>query len=199
MEATENRVNVKRAENITQAAYQSIVEHGFCEATTQMIARRAGVSKSMIHYYFADKNSLVTEVARMVMERLMETIREVMDRYPTREEKIDKGITDLWEAFTKEQGMWIVVYENAINGRRIPEIRANLVDFYRELLSRIAETIFPPEEVGEEVSARDAEAMAAIFSATIDSLLFHYLIDPEATDFAYALEMLKRLARALPL
>jgi hypothetical protein len=136
-------------------------------------------------------------VARMVMERLTETIREVMDRYPTREEKIDKGITDLWEAFTREQGMWIAVYENAINGRRIPEIRANLVDFYRELLSQITETIFPTEEAGEKVSAKDAEAMAAIFSGTIDSFIFHYLIDPKATDFAYALQMLKRLARAL--
>ena len=198
MEAVDKKFNPKRADNITQAAYLSIVEHGFCEVTTQMIAGRAGVSKSMIHYYFADKDSLVTEVARMVMERLMETISEVMDRYPTREEKIDKGITELWEAFTKEQGMWIVVYESAINGRRIPQIRENLVDFYRELLSRITETIFPTEEVGEEVSARDAEAMAAIFSATIDSFIFHYLIDPEATDFTHALEMLKRLARAVP-
>jgi AcrR family transcriptional regulator len=197
MEDRGNRENRTKAMDITQAAYLSIVEDGFCDITTQKIAAKAGVSKSMIHYYFKDKNELVSEVARMVIDRLIQIIREVLDRYPTRQEKTDQGITALWDTFTKEQDVWIAMFENAVNGRRIPEIRKSLVSFYRELLSQIADAIFPAEETNDKISAKDAEAIASIFSATIESFIFHYLIDPEATDFEYSLEMLSRVARLL--
>ncbi len=186
-----------KARAIAEAAYESLIEHGFCDLNTQMIAERAGVSKSMIHYYYRDKNALISEVARMVIDRLAEMVWEVGSRSTNSREMIDRGLTELWEAFLADQGFWIALFENAVNGRRIPEIRKNLVTFYRELLHQIATLLLSAEDLQGRITAKDAEAIASILAGTMESFALQSLIDPEATDFAYSLEMLKRVVKQL--
>ncbi len=86
-----------------ETAYLSLIEHGFCDLNTQMIAERAGVSKSMVHYYFKGKDSLISEVARMVIGKLAEMVWEVGNRYSDSQDMIDHGLTELWEAFITYQ------------------------------------------------------------------------------------------------
>jgi TetR/AcrR family transcriptional regulator len=47
---------------ILDAAELEILDHGFAEASTSHIARRAGVTKSLIHHHFGSKQSLWDEV-----------------------------------------------------------------------------------------------------------------------------------------
>jgi len=59
-----------RAENertLLEAAEQIFAEQGFAGATTAAIARRAGVPKANLHYYFATKEALY----RAVVERVL--------------------------------------------------------------------------------------------------------------------------------
>lgn len=59
-----------RAENeraLLEAAEQVFAEEGFAGATTAAIARRAGVPKANLHYYFATKETLY----RAVVERVL--------------------------------------------------------------------------------------------------------------------------------
>ncbi|WP_321817684.1 MULTISPECIES: TetR family transcriptional regulator C-terminal domain-containing protein [unclassified Paraburkholderia] len=47
---------------IRRAAISEFSQHGFAGASTQAIAERAGLTKSSLHYYIADKESLYAEV-----------------------------------------------------------------------------------------------------------------------------------------
>ena len=61
---------VVRAENeraLLEAGEQIFAEQGFAGATTAAIARRAGVPKANLHYYFATKEALY----RAVVERVL--------------------------------------------------------------------------------------------------------------------------------
>src|SRR5208337_2138681 len=55
----------KRA--LLEAAESIFAEHGFAGATTAAIAKRAGVPKANLHYYFATKEALY----RAVVERVL--------------------------------------------------------------------------------------------------------------------------------
>ncbi|HGL6315317.1 TetR family transcriptional regulator C-terminal domain-containing protein [Burkholderia multivorans] len=55
-----NRTEVMSA--IRRAAISEFSQHGFAGASTQAIAERAGLTKSSLHYYIADKESLYAEV-----------------------------------------------------------------------------------------------------------------------------------------
>ena len=52
---------------LLEAAESIFAEHGFAGATTAAIARRAGVPKANLHYYFATKEALY----RAVVERVL--------------------------------------------------------------------------------------------------------------------------------
>ena len=50
-------------ERIVKAAMRVFAEHGLLKAPTQLVAREAGVSKSLIFWYFHSRDELVREVA----------------------------------------------------------------------------------------------------------------------------------------
>lgn len=60
----ENRTFIEEARRaqIVQAAIDTIVELGFAHASFAQIAKRAGISKSVISYHFAGKDDLLEQV-----------------------------------------------------------------------------------------------------------------------------------------
>ena len=52
-----------------ECAIDAIAELGYANASLAEIARRAGVSKGVISYHFADKRELIQQVVRTVLER----------------------------------------------------------------------------------------------------------------------------------
>lgn len=55
-------IEAARRAQIIDAATQTIAEYGFVNASLALIAKRAGISKSVIGYYFATKDELVRAV-----------------------------------------------------------------------------------------------------------------------------------------
>lgn len=55
-------------ENIHAAAIAEFSEKGFLGATTQAIARRAGLKKAQLHYYIAGKEELYEELLQKVLK-----------------------------------------------------------------------------------------------------------------------------------
>jgi TetR/AcrR family transcriptional regulator len=58
------------------AATQLFAEHGVAATTFTLIARRAGVTPAVVHYYFSDRDALIDAV---VDERLVPLIASVWD------------------------------------------------------------------------------------------------------------------------
>src|SRR5579864_4226151 len=71
---------------ILAAAMQEFAEEGIEGARTDAIARRAGVNKALIHYYYKDKQSLYGATLDLVFAGLAKRMHEVLDRaLPPRE------------------------------------------------------------------------------------------------------------------
>lgn len=68
-----NREQTK--ENILNAAIIEFSQHGYLGASTQGIAKRAGMSKSQLHYYIEDKETLYHHV----LERLFSSWTSLFD------------------------------------------------------------------------------------------------------------------------
>src|SRR5208283_3789640 len=58
--------------SLLQAAEEVFAEQGFAGATTSAIARRAGVPKANLHYYFATKEGLYRAVVARVLTAWLE-------------------------------------------------------------------------------------------------------------------------------
>ena len=55
---------------IANAALAEFAEHGFAGARTKRIARRAGINKQLIYYYYGSKAQLFEEISKVAARKL---------------------------------------------------------------------------------------------------------------------------------
>lgn len=68
---------------LLEATAQVLLERGYEAASTNAIARRAGVSIGSLYQYFADKDMLVIELARRHYSRLEATVHDALHQRDT--------------------------------------------------------------------------------------------------------------------
>jgi AcrR family transcriptional regulator len=188
-----------KAQEIIQATYSVILEEGFCNTTTQMISQKAGITKSMLHYYFKDKGVLMLETNRYVVENLIRMVRKSVTQYSHDADRINKRITRFWETIKKNIDLMIVLYATSINSLNDPQIRLEFGEFYGMILNEVKNEIIS-EYKHLNVSEKDAEAIASILMGALESLIQHYMFNPNTTDFNYSVKMLIRLiTNAIPI
>jgi len=65
---------------ILKAALEEFAHEGVTGARTDEIARRAGVNKALLYYYFKDKDGLYAATLEQVFSGLFETVMAVLER-----------------------------------------------------------------------------------------------------------------------
>jgi AcrR family transcriptional regulator len=73
---------------LLQAASEVLMEYGANKTTLDDIARRAGMAKTSLYYYFRDKNEIIGAIIQGYMEQLMEIMTEAASKEETAEEKM---------------------------------------------------------------------------------------------------------------
>lgn len=79
---------------LLQAASDVLLELGPHKTTLDDIARRAGMAKTSLYYYFRDKHEIIREIMRAEMEQLL----EVMTRAAAAEQTAEAKMCALTEA-----------------------------------------------------------------------------------------------------
>ncbi|MEM7425683.1 MAG: transcriptional regulator BetI [Pseudomonadota bacterium] len=124
---------VRRAQLIA-AAISSIHEYGLADATLARIARKAGVSTGIIHHYFHDKNDLIFETMRSLLEELR---LEVVGRQQRASSPQDRLFAVIDASFDRKQfsvevmTAWLALYGSAGSSAslsRIVRIYANRLE-----------------------------------------------------------------------
>lgn len=94
------KLDANTKEKILQSAEHVFHLQGFKGARTTLIAQNAGISRTMLHYYFSTKEALFQEVLRnslgTIIQHLQELIEQEQDLIPTLESLI-KRIFELFE------------------------------------------------------------------------------------------------------
>lgn len=86
-----------RVVQILDAASRCFSRDGFSNTTVQQIAREAGLTKSMIHYYFESKQVLILELQAFVHERYFRRVQSKLEALASgSEEKLKEA---LWEVY----------------------------------------------------------------------------------------------------
>jgi len=68
-------INLRRAQ-LTRAAYKVVGEKGYSDFTIKDIAREAGLSTGLVHYYFKNKDMLFLQVVKKTVEDLYDCVIE---------------------------------------------------------------------------------------------------------------------------
>ncbi|MEU9342703.1 TetR/AcrR family transcriptional regulator [Streptomyces sp. NPDC048278] len=177
------------SEELVAAAIRVIGREGVAAATTRKIAEEAGVPQGTVHYWFADKNELLHDVVRSIVERLEKTV--AMGDRPgggATAEDLRAGLRAAWAEVTGDApGTQLGYYELTALALRSPSMRDLARHQYRSYRELAALALAPALQ---DLEPRRAAALAQFVAVTFDGLALAWLADPEATDADQVLDLL---------
>jgi AcrR family transcriptional regulator len=184
-----------KAQRIIAAMRASVATRGAAGSTFDHVAREAGVSRGLLHYYFGSKERLLVEVVRQDANKRIQAMDERLAGAGSVDEVL-QGLVIVLEEFLGEPGSQAVIYEMLSASRHSDEIRAELAELYRRWREHMAAALREKEHEGVVSLQAEPEAVASILTALGDGFGIQVITDPDWTRDA-AFELGVRLARGM--
>src|SRR5918994_637882 len=84
-----------KAQRIVAAMRASVGERGAAGSTFDVVAREAGVSRGLLHYYFGSKERLLVEVVRRDCDARIATLEDQLARATSVDELVEILVASL--------------------------------------------------------------------------------------------------------
>lgn len=193
--APARKLEGEKAQRIVEAMRASVGKRGAASSTFDVVAREAGVSRGLLHYYFGSKERLMVEVVRRDCDARVAALEENLATATSADEFVAFLVQTL-EAFLSDEPGQSLLYEMLSASRRSEEIRAELAELYRRWRAQLADALRDKQREGVVSLDAEPEAVAALLFALGDGMGLQVISDPE-WDSAPVFELGIRTARRL--
>jgi AcrR family transcriptional regulator len=193
--AAPRKLEGDKAQRIIAAMRASVAARGTAGSTFDQVAREAGVSRGLLHYYFGSKERLLVEVVRQDCDARIQAMDERLAGAGNVDEVMQALVVGLVE-FIGEPSSQALVYEMLSASRRSEELRAELAELYRRWRSHMAAALREKEREGVVTLRSDAEAVASMLLSLGDGFGIQVISDPD-WDRDAAFELGVQLAREM--
>jgi AcrR family transcriptional regulator len=167
-----------RVAAILETAAKCFSQGGFTTTTLADIGKELGLRKSIVHYYFTSKATLVREVQSYAYGRYLEVIRNTLGnpRFPSppasgmapagTAASHGAGLAELWSALRGENSLRRLNLELWSEGRRNEELSSR-AEMLEEEAQKLISHYFATTP---ELSHFDADDLATLTLAVLDGL-----------------------------
>jgi AcrR family transcriptional regulator len=180
----ERELSGDKAQRIIDAMRVSVAKRGAAGSTFEHVAREAGVSRGLLHYYFGTKERLLVEVVRRDAEIRVARLDEPLAKAQTVDAVLDVLLASLTDLIENEPAFFLLLYELFSAGRRNPEIRHEVGQLFERTRSHVAEVLKAKEREGVLSLRYDAEAVVSFLFAVGDGFALQALSDPSRNNDA---------------
>ncbi len=175
-------------QRILNAAVEEFVEYGYDGAHMQRIAEKSGTNKSIIYYYFKNKENLYEEVLSSIFEKSFDNVEMALNKKMS----LNKTLTYLIENYINflEQNpslLRIMMWENASGGKHIKKLMKkrgsdSAFNVAEKLLRLLEDTIKRGElrHVDATQTIISVVGMCAFYFITKPSNQIIWQIDPDS-------------------
>jgi AcrR family transcriptional regulator len=169
----------EKAKRIVEAMRESVARRGAAGSTFDHVAREAGVSRGLLHYYFATKERLLAEVVRRDSEIRIAALGVALADARTADDFIDALVRSLEELIENDPSFVVLMYELFTLSRRNEEIADELAALCRQTREDLARSLKAKQDEGVVRLGDTPEAVAAVLFALADGLALRFLIEPD--------------------
>jgi len=188
----------EKAARIVDAMRTSVGLRGSTGSTFDHVAREAGVSRGLLHYYFGTKERLLAEVVRRDCDLRMERMSETVAGVDGADALLEALVQSLNDTFSESPEFFVILIELHTLARRNAEIAVEVGELHRRVREHLAGLLEQARDEGVIRLAAEPEAVAEVLFALGDGLALRMLAEPER-DYGPALATAKRAALALVL
>jgi AcrR family transcriptional regulator len=169
-----------KAQRIIEAMRASVASRGAARSTFDHVAREAGVSRGLLHYYFGTKERLLLEVVRRDADIRLTLLDKALAKATTAQAVIDALVRSLEYLIEHDPGFYALIFELFTVARRNEEIAAESSELARRTREHVANELAAKQREGVIELADDPEAVASLLLALGDGLALRMLIEPGA-------------------
>ncbi|MFD0903625.1 TetR/AcrR family transcriptional regulator [Actinomadura sediminis] len=170
------------------AAIELIPELGWSAVSTRVLADRAGVTPSAVHYHYPSLTALLNEAAAGCLREVLDGAWSALDGARTADDVFDAVLGSV-DRYTGDDPVSLLAIEACLAATRDPELRDLIREVFAEYRRGLARLL------GER-GVPAPEATASVLTAAVDGLLLHRGIGAggDAADRAAVASVLRRLA-----
>jgi AcrR family transcriptional regulator len=180
VEATKAReLSGEKAQRIVEAMRSSVARRGISGSTFEHVAREAGVSRGLLHYYFGTKEALLVEVVRRDTEHRIARLDHPLGEAGSVDEVLEILVADLEDSIQNEPGFWVLLFDLFTAGRRNPEILREVGELFNRTRDHVAEILRAKQAEGVISPSADINAVVALLFAMADGIALQVLSDPD--------------------
>jgi AcrR family transcriptional regulator len=180
MEAAANRtLSNDKAQRIVDAMRSSVARRGVAGSTFDHVAREAGVSRGLLHYYFGTKERLLTEVVRRDAELKMGALEHDLAGAQTADDVIALLVSSLEHMVADDPEFVAVGFELFTLAQRNPEIAAEYTELQASLRAHISAVLAAKHEQGVLQLAASPDAVVDVLLSRADGLSARMLVEPD--------------------
>ncbi len=181
---TERQLSGDKAKRIVDAMRDSVARRGAAGSTFEHVAREAGVSRGLLHYYFGTKERLLVEVVRRDSELRVARLDEMLGEAKSVDDVLDVLVTSLTDLIENEPSFFLLIYELFSAGRRNPDIQEEVGKLFAHTRTHVADVLRAKEREGVLSLRFDADAIVSFLLALGDGFALQVLSDPDLDDKA---------------
>jgi AcrR family transcriptional regulator len=186
----------EKAQRIIEAMRRSVALRGTTGSTFDRVAREAGVSRGLLHYYFGTKEQLLVEAVRRDCELRMEVLERQLSRARTADDFIQLMADNLRQTVREEPELVTLIFELFSLSRRNDHIARQYAELMRATRMHVAAMLDSGQREGILRLGAAPEAVAEVLFSLADGLALRMLSEPER-DFEATVQAGITAARAL--
>ncbi len=177
METVTRRKDIpsQRRAQILAAAAALFSQSGYQGVTVDAIARRAGISKGNLYWYFRSKREIFQLLFKDIFERFVPPVQKIVESDEPPRQKLRALTRTLFEiAEANPEAMYLILQ---IAGQ--PELREMVSSEYSKLMRRYIDFVMPLfAAMGED----KPEDIAIVYVAILDALMGLVVMGPDIYD-----------------
>jgi AcrR family transcriptional regulator len=185
-------INLRRAQ-LTRAAYKVVGQKGYYEFTIRDIAREAGLSTGLVHYYFKNKEDLLLNLLKEINRNMLVVLNKAISASDDPKEKLNIFMNQAFNLVRDEKDYFYIVIDfwTQVNKNdRMKRANTKLFKSYRDEISKILR-----EGIEKGVFMKmDVDYTSAVIISIIQGMIIQYVIDTNAFDYEdYAKKLMKHV------
>ena len=157
----------------------SVAARGIAGSTFDQVAREAGVSRGLLHYYFGTKERLLVEVVRRECDVRIERLEAAIAGAQSADYVLAALVKSLEEFLGEGPAAPVMFYELLTLAQRNEEIATELAELGRRTRSHLADALRARREAGVVALRAEPDAVATFLFVLADGLTVRRLSEPE--------------------
>ena len=175
---------------------RSVAQYGTAGSTFERVAREAGVSRGLLHYYFGTKEQLLAEAVRRDCQLRLERLESQLAGAQTAKDFIALMAQYLQDMIREDPDFVTLLFELFTLSRRNDDIATEYANLMRTMREQVAGMLTVAQDEGVLRLHAEPEAVAEILFSLGDGLALRMLTEPER-DFTATIHAGIASARAL--